>query len=128
MSIALKPDDEGEVIATLVRRWADEPNGRAVLYLHGFSDYFFQTHLAEFYTERGFHFYALDLRKHGRSLLPHQTPNFCRDLTEYQPELDEALRLIRDVDGHDVVLVNAHSTGALRSEERRVGKECGSRS
>ena len=64
-------------MATLVRRRADAPTRRAVLYLHGFVDYFFQTHLAEFFTDRGFDFYALDLRKYGRSLLPHQTPNFC---------------------------------------------------
>ena len=85
----LDPDDEGEVVATLVRRRADGPPSRAVLYVHGFVDYFFQTHLADFYVERGCDFYALDLRKYGRSLLPHQTPNFARDMTDYYPELDD---------------------------------------
>lgn len=111
--ITLDSDDEGEVIATLVRRAADAPPGRAVLYVHGFVDYFFQTHLADFFVERGWHFYALDLRKYGRSLLTHQTPNFTRDLTEYYPELDAAVRHIREVDGHDTLLVNGHSTGGL---------------
>jgi alpha-beta hydrolase superfamily lysophospholipase len=82
-----------------------------VLYLHGFIDYFFQKHLADFYVERGFDFYALDLRKYGRSLLPHQTPNFIEDLTGYYPELDEAVRIIRA--DHDVLLLNGHSTGGL---------------
>lgn len=76
-------------------------------------DYFFQTHVADFFVERGWDFYALDLRKHGRSLLPHQTPNFCRSLAEYFPELDEAARIIRTEYGHDTLLVNAHSTGGL---------------
>jgi alpha-beta hydrolase superfamily lysophospholipase len=109
----LGTDDEGPVVATLVRRRADVPSRRAVLYVHGFVDYFFQTHLADFFVENGWDFYALDLRKYGRSLLAHQTPNFCRSLTDYYPELDAAARLIRQVDGHDQVLVAGHSTGGL---------------
>jgi alpha-beta hydrolase superfamily lysophospholipase len=111
--IVLAPDAEGEVVATLVSLRAPAPTRRAVLYVHGYVDYFFQTHLAEFFTARGYDFYALDLRKYGRSLLSHQTPNFCRDVTEYYPDLAEAVRIIRDEDGHDTVLVNGHSTGGL---------------
>jgi alpha-beta hydrolase superfamily lysophospholipase len=112
-TIDLGTDDEGPVVATLVRRRAETPSRRAVLYVHGYVDYFFQTHLADFFTERGWDFYALDLRKYGRSLLEHQTPNFCRSLTEYYPELDEAVRIIREQDGHDQLLVAGHSTGGL---------------
>ena len=89
------------VVATLVRRQADQPTGRAVLYVHGYVDYFFQTHLADFFVERGYDFYALDLRKYGRSLLPHQTPNFTLNITEYFTEIDAAVRIIREEDGHD---------------------------
>jgi alpha-beta hydrolase superfamily lysophospholipase len=112
-TIELGSDDEGPVVATLVRRRAPEPTRRAVLYVHGFTDYFFQTHLADFYVNQGIDFYAIDLRKYGRSLLAHQTPNFCRSLTDYFPELDEAARIIRAEDGHDTLLVNGHSTGGL---------------
>jgi alpha-beta hydrolase superfamily lysophospholipase len=112
-TIDLGSDDEGPVVATLVRRRGDKPSRRAVLYVHGFVDYFFQTHLADFFVERGWDFYALDLRKYGRSLLPHQTPNFARSLTDYYPELDEAARIIREEDGHDQMLVAGHSTGGL---------------
>jgi alpha-beta hydrolase superfamily lysophospholipase len=111
--ITLADDFEGEVVATLVRRRAPEPTGRAVLYLHGYVDYFFQTHLAEFFTDRGYDFYALDLRKHGRSLLAHQTPNYCADISEYFAEIDEAVRIIREEDGHDTLVLNGHSTGGL---------------
>jgi alpha-beta hydrolase superfamily lysophospholipase len=106
-------DAEGEVVATLVRRRGERPRRRAVLYVHGFVDYFFQTHLADFYVERGFDFYALDLRKYGRSLRPHQTPNYVESLTEYFPEIDAAVRIVRDADGHRTVLLNGHSTGGL---------------
>ena len=98
-------------MATLVSLKAPAPTRRAVLYLHGFVDYFFQTHLAEFFTARGYDFYALDLRKYGRSLRDHQTPNFARDMSEYFTEIDAAVRIIRA--DHDVLLVNGHSTGGL---------------
>ena len=109
------PDDyEGAVVATLVHRASDRPGSRgAVLHVHGFCDYFFQTATAEFFTSMGFDFFALDLRKHGRSLLPHQTPNFCLDLSEYYPELDAALAIIRERTGHQRIVVDAHSTGGL---------------
>jgi alpha-beta hydrolase superfamily lysophospholipase len=113
IELPLGTDEEGEVVATLVRRRGTDPSRRAVLYVHGFVDYFFQKHLADFYVERGFDFYALDLRKYGRSLRPHQTPNFVRSLSEYFTEIDEAVRIAREEDGHDVLLVNGHSTGGL---------------
>lgn len=112
-TIDLGHDAEGPVTATLVRRRSTQPTGAAVLYVHGFVDYFFQTHLADFYTERGYDFYALDLRKYGRSLHPHQTPNHCLSIDEYYAELDEAVRIIREDDGHDRLLVNGHSFGGL---------------
>jgi alpha-beta hydrolase superfamily lysophospholipase len=112
-TLTLTPDSEGEVVATLVHRPADRPTGRAVLHVHGFSDYFFQTEYAEWWTERGYDFYALDLRKYGRSLRPHQTATYVADLEEYFEELDLAWELITGRDGHDHVVVSAHSTGGL---------------
>jgi alpha-beta hydrolase superfamily lysophospholipase len=116
-TLVLAPDDEGEVVATLVsRRAPSDPTGgsrRAVLHVHGFCDYFFQTSAADFWVARGYDFYALDLRKYGRSIRPHQTPNFARDLSEYHPELDAAYRLITERDGHDHVVLSGHSTGGL---------------
>ncbi len=114
-TIRLKPDREGPVVATLVRRTAQVGAGRskrAVLYLHGYIDYFFQTHLGDAWAVHGYDFYALDLRKYGRSLRPHQTPNFVTDIAVYDEEIDEALRIIRS-EGHDTVVLMGHSTGGL---------------
>ncbi len=90
ITIPLPPDDEGEVVAALVRRVVPGSR-RAVLYLHGFTDYFFQAHLADHYVNQGVSFFALDLRKYGRSLLPYQTRGFVRSVTEYFPEIDAAV-------------------------------------
>ncbi len=122
-TINLTPDDEGPVVATLVVRRAAEPTGRAVLYVHGFADYFFQTAYAEWWNDRGYDFYALDLRKYGRSIRPHQTPNYVADVREYFADLDAAWQRVVERDGHDHVVLSAHSTGglvvSLWADERR---------
>ncbi len=66
-----------------------------MLYVHGFTDYFFQQHLAEHFASQGYRFFALDLRKCGRSRTENHTPHFVTDLAYYDAELDEALRLVR---------------------------------
>ena len=110
-TISLPDDHEGEVVATLVRRPAGRRTQRAVLHVHGFADYFFQTAYAAWWTERGYDFYALDLRKYGRSIRAHQTPNYVADLHHYFPELDEAWsRVTQD---HGKVVLSGHSTGGL---------------
>jgi len=112
-TIELADDDEGEVVATLVHRPSRGPRGKAVLHVHGFADYFFQTPAADYWVARGYDFYALDLRKYGRSLRDHQTPNFVTDLGAYYEEIDEAYRRVTERDGHDHVVVSGHSTGGL---------------
>jgi alpha-beta hydrolase superfamily lysophospholipase len=110
-TMPLEPDDEGEVVATLVRRAAADGSRRAVLHVHGFADYFFQVAAADHWVARGYDFHALDLRKFGRSLRSHQTPNYVTDLEAYYEELDLAWREVTAE--HDQVVVSAHSTGGL---------------
>lgn len=116
-TFTLADDHEGPVVATLVSRPADPdsvpasgPRG-AVLHVHGFADYFFQTGYADWWAARGWEFHALDLRKYGRSLLPGQTANYVTDLADYFPELDLAWQAV-SAPGVPVV-VSAHSTGGL---------------
>lgn len=112
-TIELPDDEEGAVVATLVHHPASAPGDRAVLYLHGFSDYFFQVELARWWAERGYAFYALDLRKYGRSLRDHHTPAWTTDLHAYFEEIDAAWERITGRDGHRHVVLTGHSTGGL---------------
>jgi alpha-beta hydrolase superfamily lysophospholipase len=121
--LGLDPDGEGELAATLVRRGESNPSAtRAVLLVHGFTDYFFNTEQADHFAARGFAVYALDQHKCGRSWREGQTPHFTTDLARYDTELERALDLIAEDTGSDVaagaapkadLLVCAHSTGAL---------------
>ena len=118
LTLDLGDDDEGPVVATLVhyRPPMDEVRrpARVVLYVHGWSDYFFQTELAEYWHDHGAAFYALDLRKFGRSLRPHQTPGYVDSLTEYDDDLAAALAEIRRAHGaRSRVTFMGHSTGGL---------------
>ena len=112
LPLPLRADDEGAVVATLVRptaarttAWGREPHGFAhgvdVLYVHGWSDYFFQVEHALFWTRAGARFHALDLRKYGRSLLPHQTPGYTEDLAVYDEDIRAALTAMATAEATD---------------------------
>ena len=111
--IELNPDSKGKNIAVLVKLKSKQATKKAVMYIHGYTDYFFQEHLAEWYTENGFDFYALELRKYGRSILPHQRPNHIRKIDEYYEEIGKSINIIKTRDNHDFLLINGHSTGGL---------------
>jgi alpha-beta hydrolase superfamily lysophospholipase len=112
-TIELKPEDDGQLVATVLRRRLPEMSRRAVLYVHGFVDYFFHDHVASAFNALGWDFYAVDLRRCGRSLRPGNRPNYCRDLSEYDTELTAAIDIIRIEDAHDILIVIGHSMGGL---------------
>ena len=117
-------DQEGPAVASLVRRdlpskrffWQKAPSPKfALLYVHGRNDYFFQDEAAARLSDMGAAFYALDLRKYGRSLRPWQTIGYSTDLNEYQQELNRATEIIRAEHPGLPLVVLAHSMGGLIS-------------
>ena len=107
------PDDyEGKVVCTLVKKPQLDSVKQAVLYIHGYNDYFFQKQLGDSVNAHGYNFYAMDLRKYGRSILPNQNLFFCKSLKEYFADIDTALATIRS-EGNERILLMAHSTGGL---------------
>ena len=111
LTINLTNDYEGKVSATLIRKLSPDFK-KAVLYIHGFNDYFYQAEIAENFLKQSINFYALDLRKYGRSLLPHQRLNNVRDLKEYDEEILATLNIIES-EGNSAILLAGHSTGGL---------------
>lgn len=111
-----QPDDySGKVVSTVVRAPAGDCGGdTGILYVHGFNDYFFQKEWADSMVDKCLRFYAVDLRKYGRSLLPGQKPFEVRDMTEYFADIDSALAVMKR-DGVDKVVLVGHSTGGLTS-------------
>ncbi len=109
--IPLDDDYEGKVSAK-VDYLEVENATTAVIYLHGYMDYFFQNHLAEFFVNKRISFYALELRKYGSSLQAHHHDNFCKDIREYYEEIDYVLNMAKE-SGHKEIILHGHSTGGL---------------
>lgn len=105
-------DYSGKVKTTVVRRLSDFGRQAAVLYVHGYNDYFFQRELGDNFANNGYNFYAVDLRKYGRSIIPGQSHFEVRDLREYFEDLDAALDIIVH-EGNKTVILMGHSTGGL---------------
>ncbi|HTT51747.1 MAG TPA: alpha/beta hydrolase [Streptosporangiaceae bacterium] len=111
--------------AVLCRRSA-RPTRRAVIYLHCRDDPFVPASVATWFTERGFHFYAADLRRLGdagragtnrgdtsRGPGGRSVQDCAAELSAYFACLDTAEQHVRDADGMETVVLSAHATGAL---------------
>lgn len=108
-----QPDDySGAVRSTIVRHRSSCTTDRGVLYVHGYNDYFFQAEEARRIADSCWHFYAVDLRKYGRSIMPGQRKFEVRDIREYFADIDSALAAMHG-DGVTRVVLMGHSTGGL---------------
>lgn len=105
-------DYSGEVRSTLTTKLPLLDSKRAILYIHGYSDYFFQSEMAQRFHDSSYNFYAIDLRKYGRSYDPSQRLFEVRDLREYFADIDSALMVVRGQGAKEVILMG-HSTGGL---------------
>lgn len=141
-TLPLHDDDEGPVVATLIRYRAEldsttpealeshndgllsdaEHSGDhasqagefAVLAIHGWNDYFFHRDFAREIARLGGHFYALDLRKYGRSHRDGQSWGYVTNLSTYDEDIHAALDVIFAEQGYDIPLIMyGHSTGGL---------------
>lgn len=120
-TLPLGREDGEEITATLVRSIPSPParllgalRDIDVLYVHGWSDYFFQVELARFWADRGARFFALDLRRYGRSLREGQRPGDIHSLDDYDADIDAALRVMAEGErGTRRLVLLGHSTGGL---------------
>ncbi len=105
-------DYDGAAVSTLIKLAPTHDNSRAVLYIHGYSDYFFQADMAHRLSDYAYNFYALDLRRYGRSIRQHQTPYDMQDISDYFDDIDSALLTMQREGAREIVLMS-HSTGGL---------------
>lgn len=106
--------------ATLVRRIGRPEHPRGVaLHVHGYNDYFFTTHVADAFTEMGLAFYAVDMRRAGRSLAPGDKPHHITRISELGDDITAAAAAaVADAGAqsgmeHLPLVVHGHSTGGL---------------
>ena len=101
-------------VYALVRR-KDQPRRPAgvVVHLHGYNDYFFQTHLVDTVEAAGWAFLAVDARRAGRAWRLGEVPHYQDDLREQGTDLTAAVAAARLLHPDVPVVVHAHSTGGL---------------
>lgn len=112
-TIELPSEDDGALVATLIRKSGAPKSNKAFLYVHGFVDYFFHDHVAQELVNAGWDFYALELRRYGRSLRAENRPNYCTSLAQYDVEISAAIAIIVDEERHASLTLYGHSTGGL---------------
>ncbi|MDE7426546.1 MAG: alpha/beta hydrolase [Muribaculaceae bacterium] len=105
-------DYSGPVRSTIVRKQSKCHNGKGILYIHGYNDYFFQKEEANRLVDSCYDFYAVDLRKYGRSITDSNLRFQVRDMREYFPDIDSALQQMHKDGVRDITLMG-HSTGGL---------------
>jgi hypothetical protein len=108
-------DTAREIEGVVLWRRSALPSRRCVLYLH--CDHTsVPEDLVVWYTERGFHFYLVDLGPQGgpgRPGRPGRQRGREPDRGECFASLDAACQHLRDVEGIDMIILSAHSADAL---------------
>ena len=108
-----QPDDySGKVVCTVIKKETMPEVKKAIIYVHGYNDYFFQSELGDSANAHGYNFYAVDLRKYGRSLLPEQDAFYCKKIKEYFADIDTTIAIAR-AEGNETIILMGHSTGGL---------------
>ena len=131
---ASAPETSGLCLSSEVSTVSTSYRG-VVLHVHGYNDYFFQAHVARALAEAGYLFYAVDLRRAGRSLLRLQVtkgvqadgepsdhadapvgfdvPHFVTDLRQQATDIAAASAWLREAHPGLPLVLHAHSTGGL---------------
>lgn len=118
--IEFESDYAGPARCTAVRLPLDGAHC-GVLYVHGFSDYFFHAETAREFVSKGYAFYAVDLRRYGRSLQPGDEMFRVRDLREYFSDINATIGLMK-ADGIRRIILLGHSTGGLTAALYMAGR------
>jgi alpha-beta hydrolase superfamily lysophospholipase len=143
-TVKLGADSEGDAVATLIRKaplvhstietanrvWnprylaarisasfhsSRKPSQpKAIMYIHGWNDYFYRRHVSEYWESLGVKFYAVDLRRYGRSLTTGDISGYIEDMHDYRAELN-ALRnqIVQDLGDEVRIMLVGHSQGGL---------------
>ena len=112
MKQVVHKEDKHNVISSIIRLKTNIPSKFGILYIHGYNDYFYQHEMAHKFDSYGFSFYAIDLRKYGRSLKENDTPFEIKHIEDYFPDINVALTQMQH-DGIEKIILMGHSTGGL---------------
>ncbi|WP_419770821.1 MAG: alpha/beta hydrolase [Candidatus Marinarcus sp.] len=88
---------------------------KAVLYIHGFNDYFFNKMFAKEFYDNGYSFFALDLHNYGRNLTPTSKPYYFTHIEEFDDEITQTIELMKEKFAIEDITLYGYSQGGLIS-------------
>src|ERR1017187_1625080 len=101
---------------------AEQGEGPLVMLAHGWPELWYSwRHVLPALADAGYHAVAPDMRGYGQT----DAPPDIQDYTQFQ-FVGDLVALVHAL-GYEQAVIAGHDLGAMRSEERRVGKECRSR-
>ena len=105
-----------------------KPNSKkAVLYIHGFNDYFFNKEFASNFLNQGYSFFAIDLHNHGKNMTKKTKRYYFKDIKEFYPEINRAIDIMENKYKIENITLYGISQGALvaalfENDNERVDK------
>ncbi len=121
--LALPSSPDGALFCTLISSNNNTHDRASVLYIHGFTDYFFQYAMGNRFNQEGYDFYAIDLKRHGRSLTKEQKPNFCASISDFFEDIDAGIQAISALNNTTIYLLGHSNGGLVCSHYMAKGKE-----
>lgn len=92
-----------------------EKSQKAILYIHGFNDYFFNEAFAEQFLDHGYSFYAIDLHNYGRNLNANSQPFYFENINEFDDEITSAIDFIKKQGATNITLYGYSQGGLIAS-------------
>lgn len=89
-------------------------NRKAVVWIHGFNDYYHHFHVGEFLLHEGYNVYTITLPRYPQDGVDRRYLFYIDDITKYFSYIDEYIEFINQRNIHHIVLYG-HSTGGLVS-------------
>lgn len=90
-------------------------NTKALVWIHGFNDYFFHFHVADKLLQNGFNIYAITLRGYPKPGADRRYLFYIDDISKYIEEIDLQIEWILSRKHPDKIILYGHSKGGLIS-------------
>jgi alpha-beta hydrolase superfamily lysophospholipase len=89
-------------------------NKKALIWIHGFNDYYYHFHIGDKLLNEGYDIYALTLRRYGEVCSNKEGLFYTNNLDEYLEDIDNVFNFISKYN-YEKIFLYGHSTGGLTS-------------
>ena len=88
-----------------------DDNNKAIIWVHGYNDYFYHYHISDLLFEKNFDIYILDLHNYCQTNINREYLYHTNDLKNYYKDIDKVFENL--VKNYNKIYLYGHSTGGL---------------